>query len=75
VASVNVEDLLATDEILTKLAEHDVSAAEALELRYFAGLTNEEAASAMGLSLASFRRRLKRASIFLRTMLAPKKAE
>ena len=71
VASVNVENLLATDEILTRLAEQDPPAAEALELRYFAGLTNEEAAGATGLSVPSFRRRLKRASIFLQAMLAP----
>ena len=69
VSAVNIEEVLTTDEVLTKLAGQDPDAAKALELRFFAGLTNEEAAAAMGLSVASFRRTLKRATVFLKAVL------
>jgi RNA polymerase sigma factor (TIGR02999 family) len=69
VSPVNIEEVLQTDELLTRLAEQDPEAANALELRFFAGLTNEEAASAMGLSVASFRRTLKRATVFIKTAI------
>jgi RNA polymerase sigma factor (TIGR02999 family) len=45
------EDLLALDEALTKLASTDPKAARLVELRYFAGLSNPEAAQALGVSL------------------------
>jgi DNA-directed RNA polymerase specialized sigma24 family protein len=61
--------VLSTDEVLTKLALEDPIPAQAFELRFFAGLTNEEAAVAMGLSVASFRRYLKRANVFLRVVV------
>jgi RNA polymerase sigma factor (TIGR02999 family) len=44
------EDLLALDEALTKLATTDATAAELVQLRYFAGLTLPEAAQALGIS-------------------------
>ena len=44
------EDLLALDEALDKLAAGDKSAAELVQLRYFAGLTLTEAANAMNIS-------------------------
>src|SRR5947207_1351869 len=44
------EDLLALDESLTKLAEHDPPVAELVKLRYFAGLTNRQAAAALGIA-------------------------
>ena len=44
------EELLALDEALKKLAEHDPQKARLVELRYFAGLTGEQAAEAMGIS-------------------------
>ena len=43
-------DLLALDEALAKLAETDALAADLVKLRYFAGLTSEEAAAALGIS-------------------------
>jgi RNA polymerase sigma factor (TIGR02999 family) len=69
VSAVNVEEVLSTDLVLTKLNKNDPDAAKALELRFFAGLTNAEAAVAMGLSVASFRRTLKRATVFLQALL------
>jgi RNA polymerase sigma factor (TIGR02999 family) len=50
------EDMLALDEALTKLAAQDRLRAELVKLRFFAGLTMAEAASALGLSLATAER-------------------
>src|SRR5262245_19767000 len=51
-----VEDLLALDEALNKLAEKDRLKAELVKLRYFAGMTIEEAADALGISTATAKR-------------------
>jgi len=44
------EDLLALDEALEKLATQDPVKARLVELRYFAGLTGEQAAEVLGIS-------------------------
>jgi RNA polymerase sigma factor (TIGR02999 family) len=44
------EELLALDEALRKLAEVDPQKARLVELRYFAGLTGEQAAEVLGIS-------------------------
>jgi RNA polymerase sigma factor (sigma-70 family) len=44
------DDLLALDEALTALAEHDAQAAQVVQLHYFAGLSIEQAAEVLGLS-------------------------
>jgi RNA polymerase sigma factor (TIGR02999 family) len=44
------EDLLALDEALDKLGREDPACAELVKLRYFAGLTQPEAAAALGIS-------------------------
>src|SRR5262249_7418451 len=41
--------LLALDEALTDLEQHDSQAARLVKLRYFAGLSHQEAADALGL--------------------------
>jgi RNA polymerase sigma factor (TIGR02999 family) len=51
------EDLLALDEALGRLAAEDPAKAELVKLRYFAGLSLEEAAACLGLSLATAKRR------------------
>jgi RNA polymerase sigma factor (TIGR02999 family) len=43
-------DLLALDEALELLAEHDPQSAELVKLRYFAGLTIPQAAEVLGVS-------------------------
>jgi RNA polymerase sigma factor (TIGR02999 family) len=43
------EDLLHLDEALTELERHDGSAASLVKLRYFAGLSHQEAAAALGI--------------------------
>ena len=44
------ERLLLVHEALDKLAEHDVQAAELVKLRFFGGLTGQQAAEALGLA-------------------------
>ena len=44
------EDLLALDEALTRLAVTDRTAADLVQLRYFAGLSLPEAAQTLGIS-------------------------
>ena len=45
-----VDDLLAIDAAMEKLEESDEQAARLLELRYFAGLSVEQAAEVLGIS-------------------------
>jgi RNA polymerase sigma factor (TIGR02999 family) len=49
-AAAGDDELLAIDEALKKLAAHDKQKAELVKLRYFAGLTIQEAAAALGIS-------------------------
>jgi RNA polymerase sigma factor (TIGR02999 family) len=50
VAEAPTDDLLALDEALTRLATVHPVKAELVKLRYFAGLSEDEAAAALGLS-------------------------
>ncbi len=50
------EDMLALDEALAKLAGQDPAKAELVKLRYFAGLTIEQAAKALDISHATAER-------------------
>ncbi len=50
------ENLLELDEALRKLAEKEPAKAEIVKLRYFVGLTLEEAAACMGISEATAKR-------------------
>ena len=59
------EDLLALDEALTKLETEDPVKAQLVKLRYFAGLTEEEAANALGISYASAQRQWRYARVWL----------
>ncbi|MCA9064982.1 MAG: sigma-70 family RNA polymerase sigma factor [Planctomycetaceae bacterium] len=47
------EDLIALDEALTRFAEMDPQKAELVKLRYFAGISEQEAADALGISRAT----------------------
>jgi RNA polymerase sigma factor (TIGR02999 family) len=51
-----VEDLLALDEALDRLAAKDPLKAELVKLRYFAGMTIDESAAALGISAATAKR-------------------
>jgi RNA polymerase sigma factor (TIGR02999 family) len=50
------DDLLALDESLSKLEAEDPVKAQLVKLRYFAGLTEEDAAKALGISYTSAQR-------------------
>ena len=50
------DDLLALDEALTRFASDEPAKAELVKLRFFAGLSTPEAASALGISVASAER-------------------
>jgi RNA polymerase sigma factor (TIGR02999 family) len=50
------DDLLALDAALEKLAAKDSGKAEVVKLRYFAGLTMEQTAESLGISLATANR-------------------
>src|SRR5262249_55600359 len=53
VAETPPDDLLALDEVLTRFAATDPVKAELVKLRYFAGLSEDEAANALGISRAT----------------------
>src|SRR6185312_1716304 len=59
------EDLLALDEALTKFAAEDPIKAEVVKLRYFAGLSEEEAARALGISRTTAHRHWHYAKVWL----------
>ena len=47
------EDVLPINEALEKLAQHDTDKAELVKLRYFAGLSVQDAADVLGISRAT----------------------
>ncbi|MGH9842281.1 MAG: ECF-type sigma factor [Blastocatellia bacterium] len=49
-------DLIALDQLLDRLAEKHPRAAQVVELKYFGGMTEQEAAEALGISLTTFKR-------------------
>src|SRR5262249_26392785 len=65
------DDLLAVDEAMTKLAQKHPEKAELVKLRYFAGLTGEEAAQALGISGTTADRYWTYARAWLLRELAP----
>jgi RNA polymerase sigma factor (TIGR02999 family) len=50
------DDLLALDEALAKLEQRDARKASLVKLRYFAGLTMDQAAAALGIAVATAER-------------------
>jgi RNA polymerase sigma factor (TIGR02999 family) len=64
-------DVLALDEALTRLEQLDPRAAKIVELRYFAGLEEKEAAAALGVSLATLKRDWNFARAWLLSQLMP----
>jgi RNA polymerase sigma factor (TIGR02999 family) len=59
-------DLIALDEALTWLASVDPRQSQVVELRFFAGLTEEEIAEVLGVSIITVKRdwRVARAALF-----------
>lgn len=76
-ASGSDDELLAVNEALDSLAAHDARKAELVKLRYFVGLTNDEAATVLGISIPTAKRdwTYARAWLFREiTLTQPKKA-
>ena len=63
-------DLLAIDAALSRLQQIDASQGRIVELRYFGGLTLEETARVVGISLASVKREWAMARAWLRRELS-----
>jgi RNA polymerase sigma factor (TIGR02999 family) len=59
------EDLLALDEALAKLEAKDPLKAQLVKLRYFAGLSEDEAAQALGISRTTAHRHWRYARVWL----------
>ena len=64
------ERLLAVDEALTRLEKLDPRAAKVVELRFFGGLTEADAAEALGISVATLKRDWEFAKTWLTARLA-----
>jgi RNA polymerase sigma factor (TIGR02999 family) len=69
------EDLLALHDALEQLAGHDPLKARLVELRFFAGLTLEEAAEALDISLSTADRAWRYARAWLYTAMAGDQSE
>jgi len=65
------QDVLEMDEALGKLAELDLRAARVVELRFFGGLEEREAAEVLGISISSLKRDWKFARAWLFDQLKP----
>lgn len=64
------EEILAVDEVLTRLSEIDQQQARVVELRYFGGLSVEETAEVMEISPRTVKREWAMARAWLRAKLA-----
>lgn len=69
------DQVLALDEALDRLAATKPEHAKLLELRYFVGLTGDEAAAALGVSPATADRMARYATAWLRVELGPRPNE
>jgi RNA polymerase sigma factor (TIGR02999 family) len=65
-----LEEILAVDDVLTRLATLDAHQARIVELRYFGGLTVDETAEALGVSPRTVRREWATAKLWLRAELS-----
>ena len=64
-----VLELLSLDQALSRLAEHDPRLEQIVECRFFGGMTMEESASALGLSVRTAERDWTRAKAYLHRAL------
>lgn len=73
VAEARNLDVVALDEALSRLAELDPHQARLVELRFFTGLTHEEIAELLGVSLSTVKREWNTARIWLHRELSSSK--
>lgn len=69
-SSLDLLDLLVLDEALDALAAEDESLARLVEMRYFGGMTAEESAEALGISVHVVRHDLRLAQAWLRRKMS-----
>lgn len=69
------DDVLALDEALKDLEKHDARKARLVSMRYFAGLTMEEIASALDVSLGTVERDWRYVKVWLHDRLADRTNE
>ncbi|MBV9879516.1 MAG: sigma-70 family RNA polymerase sigma factor [Gemmatirosa sp.] len=69
--SMRADELVALDEALSRLTQLDERQARVVELRYFAGLTIEEAADTLGVSAPTVQRDWRAARAWLALELGP----
>ena len=70
VTEARAAELLAVDEALERLTAMDARKGRIVELRFFGGLTEEETAEVIGVSLPTVQREWRAAKAWLRRMLA-----
>jgi RNA polymerase sigma factor (TIGR02999 family) len=66
VAEDRAPDVVVLDEALSKLSEIDARKSQAIELKFFGGLSTEEIGQAMGISVATVGRELRLAQAWIR---------
>lgn len=71
----NLEEWIAVDDALNRLAERDSRMAKIVEMRFYAGLTEEEIAEVLGISLRTVKRDWKVAKAWLRAELSAGKPD
>jgi RNA polymerase sigma factor (TIGR02999 family) len=62
-------DLILLDEVLTELAEMDAEQAKIVEMKFFGGLTNEEIAEFMNISVSTVKREWSSARAWMLTQM------
>jgi RNA polymerase sigma factor (TIGR02999 family) len=68
--SMPLDDLIALDDALAQLAAHDARLARVVEMRFFAGLEEEEIAQALGVTTRTVQRDWAKARAWLQSELA-----
>jgi RNA polymerase sigma factor (TIGR02999 family) len=66
----NNDDVLKVHDALTRLTQLDQRLAKIVEMRYFAGLTEEETAEALDISLRTVQREWNKARLYLAAELS-----
>ena len=74
VSNERAADLVALDEALTNLAVIDARKAQIVELKYFGGMTIDEAAEVLGISTPTVERDWKMAKIWLHREISNQKS-
>jgi RNA polymerase sigma factor (sigma-70 family) len=70
IAGARLDEILAVDEALARLAEFSPQQCRIVEMRYFAGLTVEEIAASLRCTPRTVKRNWAMASAWLRTQLS-----